>query len=99
LKQTDFIKKINKENRKYQIAKFTSYLQMMLSFGEKRKQRRWSYSIFEKDFPFDRNNNSLTESKYFKPTDIIVYDLIQKGDLPKVKKGLDKPELFIGFEK
>lgn len=90
MKQTDFIKKINKENRKYQIAKFTSYLQMMLSFGEKRKQRRWSYSIFEKDFPFDRNNNSLSESKYFKPTDIIVYDLIQKGDLPKVKKGLDK---------
>lgn len=88
MKQTNFIKEIKKENLKYNAAKFISYLQMKLSFGGKRELMESKYSLFNEDFDFDKHNNSLPESFYYKPTDIIIYDLIKKEDLPKVKAGL-----------
>lgn len=90
LKKTEFAKRINKENRKYVIVKLKSYLLMKFSLGEMRKNREFAHSIFENYHSFDENNNSLPEKKYFKPTDIVLYDLIKKEDLPDVKKGLIK---------
>lgn len=88
--KTDFIRKIDKENRKYIRKKTIAYLKMKLSFGEKRKQNERFYSFFQEDHFFDKYNNSLPEQYYFKPTDIIIYDLIRKEDLSKVKIGLVK---------
>jgi len=90
LRTTNFIRQIKKENRKYRIVKSIAYLQTKLSFGEKRKQKEFAYSIFEHDDYFDKNNNALPEQYYFKPTDIIIYDLLRKEELAKVKKGLIK---------
>lgn len=88
--KTDFIRQIDKNNRKYKRKKAIAYLKMKLSFGEKRKQNESFYSIYQEEHFFDRYDNSLPEQYYFKPTDIIIYDLIRKEDLPKVKKGLVK---------
>ena len=66
------------------------YLQMKLSFGKKREQREFAYSIFTRDSFFDHDNNALAEPYYYKPTDIIIYDLVQKKDLQKTQKGLKK---------
>lgn len=88
LKKTSFIKQLNKDNRKYEIAKSIAYLQTKVLFGEKRKQKELIYSIFEHDGFYNRNDNGLPEQYYFKPTDIIIYDLLRKEDLPKAKKGL-----------
>lgn len=90
MKKTSFIRQMNKENRKYKIAKSIAYLQTKLSFGKKRKQKEFAYSMFEHEYRFDRNDNALPEQYYFKPTDIIIYDLLRKEDLAKVKKGLIK---------
>ena len=49
MKQTDFIRQINREDRKYKIIKMKYYLQMKLSFGKKREQREFAYSIFTRD--------------------------------------------------
>lgn len=88
MKKTDFIKQINKENRKYNIIKLKSYLRLKCSFGENRRQQKFAYSIFEDQFSLDKHNNALPKSLYFKPTDIIIYDLIRKEDLIKTQKGL-----------
>lgn len=90
MKKTSFIRQINKENKKYKIVKTIAYLQTKLSFGKKRKQKELSYSFFQDDFHFHRSDNSIPEQYYFKPTDIIIYDLIRKEDLSKTKKGLIK---------
>ena len=90
MKQTDFIRQINREDRKYKIIKMKYYLQMKLSFGKKREQREFAYSIFTRDSFFDHDNNALAEPYYYKPTDIIIYDLVQKKDLQKTQKGLKK---------
>ena len=90
MKQTDFIKKIKFENRKYKTAKLKSFFFMKLSFGKKREQRKFSYSIFKEDHFWDRDNNGLLEEFYFKPTDIILYDLIPKEKLSQTKRGLVK---------
>ena len=90
LKKTEFIRQIEKENRKYNVVKFRSYLIMKLSHGEKRKKREFAYSIFEDFHSLDKWDNSLPDGKFFKPTDIVLYDLIKKEDFPYVKKGLIK---------
>lgn len=93
MKETDFLWQVNKENRKYKLKKAIAFLQMRLSFGEKRKQKAASYSIYKNDYRldrFDRGTNSLPEQYYYKPTDIIIYDLIRKEDLSKTKRGLIK---------
>lgn len=61
---------------------------MKCSFGKKREQQEFAYSIFNDRFSLDKYNNALPESLYFKPTDIIIYDLIRKEDLIKTQKGL-----------
>ncbi len=90
LKKTEFVRQIHKDNRRYNIVKLKSYLLMKLSFGEKRKNREFEYSIYENFHSLDRYNNSLPEGKYYKPTDIVLYDLVKKEDLPTLKKGLIK---------
>lgn len=90
VKKTDFIRRINKEDRKYKMAKLKSYLRMKFSYGEKRRSRESAYSIFENDFRFDTNKNGLPKAKYYKPTDIIIYDLIKKEYLAETKNGLIK---------
>lgn len=90
MKKTRFVRKISKDNTKYEIVKAIAYLQTRLSFGEKRKQKEFAYSIFEHDDYFDKNNNALPEQYYFKPTDIVIYDLLRKEDLTKVKRGFIK---------
>jgi hypothetical protein len=70
--KTRFVRKISKDNTKYEIVKAIAYLQTRLSFGEKRKQKEFAYSIFEHDDYFDKNNNALPEQYYFKPTDIVI---------------------------
>lgn len=90
MKKTNYVKIINKENRKYQLKKATAFLQMKLTVGKKREQKKNAYSIYQHSFDFDRYKNNLPEQYYFKPTDIIIYDLIRKEDLSKAKKGLVK---------
>lgn len=90
MKKTDFLKQVEKDNLRYELVKYKYYLQKKLLFGEKRKKAENLYKFFAEDHFLARKDNSLPEGKYFKPTDIIIYDLIQKEDLPKVKKGLIK---------
>lgn len=90
MKKTNYVKIINKENRKYQLKKATAFLQMKLTVGKKHEQKKNAYSIYQHSFDFDRYKNNLPEQYYFKPTDIIIYDLIRKEDLSKAKKGLVK---------
>ncbi len=90
MKKTEFVRQIQKDNRRYNIVKLKSYLLMKLSFGEKRKNREFAYSIYENYHSLDKYNNSLPEGKYYKPTDIIFYDLVKKEDLPALKKGIIK---------
>ena len=89
LKQTEYTKQISRDNRKYFIAKARAYTRMKLARGEKRKRLESAYSIYNKD-GFDRNLSELPELKYYKPTDIIAYDLIQKENLHKTQKGVIK---------
>ena len=88
MKRTNFLKQIAIDNRKYKLKKSIAYLQMRLSFGEKHKQKERAYSIYQHDFHFNSGDNALPEQYYFKPTDIIIYDLIRKEDLSATKKGL-----------
>lgn len=90
MKKTDYTRKIIKENRKYNFIKFKSYLAMKASFGRKKCHRQIAYSIFERERFWDGTTNGLPDSKYFKPTDIVLYDLIQKEDLASAKIGLIK---------
>lgn len=88
MKQTDFHKRIKKENIHYYIVKSLAFLRMKLSYGEKRVNNENMYSIFGYDHDFDEGDNSLPGELYYKPTDIIMYDLIRKEDLTKTKTGL-----------
>ena len=90
MKKTEFARQIHKDNRKYNAVKLKSFLLMKFSLGERRKKRESAYSIFENYHSFDKYNNSLPDGKYFKPTDIILYDLIKKEDLLDAKNGLVK---------
>ena len=90
MKKTTFVRQIEKDNRKYKLKKLFAYVQMILSFGNRRTQRASAYSIYRGDYHFHRNNNALPTKYYFRPTDIIIYDLIRKEDLSKVERGLIK---------
>jgi hypothetical protein len=89
LKKTKFIREIETENQKYEIAKLKSLLRWKLSFGEMRKKRAFSYSIFRDDHHWGREEtNALPKDYYFRPTDILLYDLIPKQNLKEAKKEL-----------
>ena len=89
MKSTKFIKEIKRENSKYEIAKLKSFIKWKLSFGKKRKKREFSHSIFRNDHYWEREDpNALPNDYYFKPTDILLYDLIPKQNLKETKKGL-----------
>ena len=89
MKDTKFIKEIRRENCKYEIAKLKSLIKWKLSFGEKRKKREFSHSIFRDEHYWGREYvNALPKEYYFKPTDILLYDLIPKQNLKETKKGL-----------
>lgn len=89
MKSTKFIKEIKRENCKYEIAKLKSLIKWKLSFGKKRKKREFSHSIFSDDYDWEREDpNALPNDYYFKPTDILLYDLIPKQKLKETKKGL-----------
>ena len=91
MRETECIKQIKKENREYKKIKFLSWIKMKLTFSnEKRKKKEFSYSIFQREKFYDNKANALPEDLYFKPTDIVLYDLIQKQDLEIVKKGLGR---------
>lgn len=90
LKQTDFHKQIKEENRKFNIVKSLAFLRMKLSYGEKRKNYECAYSIYSDEFDLDNRNNAIPGELYYKPTDIILYDLIRKEDLALTKNGLIK---------
>ena len=89
MKSTKFVKEIKRENFKYEIAKLKSLIKWKLSFGKKRKKREFSHSIFRNDHYWEREDpNALPNDYYFKPTDILLYDLIPKQNLKETKKGL-----------
>ena len=90
MRDTKFIKEIKKENRKFEIARRKSFLRMKFSFGEEKKKRTFSHSIYEYKSIHAQHENALPDSYYFIPTDIVLYDLIRKEDLEKSKKGLFK---------
>ena len=89
MKKTKFIKEIKRENSKYEITKLKSFINWKLSFGEERKRREFSHSVFSDDHNWDREClNALPCEYYFKPTDILLYDLIPKQSLKETQKGL-----------
>lgn len=89
MKNTKFIKTIKRENCKYEIVKLKSLIKWKLSLGEKRKKRQFSHSIFSDNHYWEReDSNALPKDYYFKPTDILLYDLIPKQNLKETKKGL-----------
>lgn len=63
---------------------------MKLSLGEKRKHREIAYSIFEGHYSMHESDNSLPDGKYYRPTDMVLFDLIKKEDLQYTKKGLER---------
>lgn len=90
MKKTKYIKTIEKENFAFNRVKFLLWLKMKLSISkEKRESKRRTLEIFD-----DMDNlshlqiNSLPDNIYYKPTDILIYDLLQKQDLDKIKKGI-----------
>jgi hypothetical protein len=89
LKSTKFVKEIKRKNCKYEIAKLKSLIKWKLSFGKNRKKREFSHSIFNDNHYWEREDpNALPNNYYFKPTDILLYDLIPKQNLKETKKGL-----------
>ena len=66
------------------------YLKKVFSVGESRKNNEFLYSAINDYKTFDKPDNSLPEDYYVKPTDILMYDLVPKADLGKLKKGIFK---------
>ena len=90
MRKTKFVKEMERDNRKYNIAKLKAFLRMKLSFGKERKKRTFSYQIFESDHSWEMEKNALPDPFYFTPTDIVLYDLIPKEKLKAARKGLFK---------
>lgn len=89
MKKTKFIKEIKRDNFKYEIVKLKSLIKWKLSLGKKRKKREFSHSIFRDDHLWGREDpNALPKEYYFKPTDILLYDLIPKQNLKETKNGI-----------
>lgn len=55
---------------------------------DERENRKNSYNMFQQDHFFDSSTNALPDPLYYKPTDIILYDLIPKQKLEQTKQGL-----------
>lgn len=90
MKKTKYIKTIEKENFEFNRVKFLLWLKMKLSISkEKRENRRRTLEIYDNMKDFEHLQiNSLPDNIYYKPTDILIYDLLQKQDLKKIKKGI-----------
>ena len=90
MKRTKYIKTISKDNFEFNRVKFLLWMKMMLSISkEKRESKRAELKIFERIKDFEHSQiNSLPYDIYYKPTDILVYDLLQKKDLEKIKNGI-----------
>lgn len=90
MKRTKYLKTISKENFEFNRIKFLLWMKMRLSLSkEKRERKRAELEIFERIEDFEHSQiNSLPNDIYYKPTDILVYDLLQKQDIEKIKKGI-----------
>lgn len=91
MKKTKYIKTIEKEYFKFRQYKFMLWLQMKFFIS---KNRRKSSRIILENIGImealkSSQINSLPDNIYYKPTDILIYDLIQKQDLDKLKKGIN----------
>ena len=88
MKKTKYIKTIEKENFEFNRVKFLLWLKMKLSISkEKRESKRRTLEIYDNMKDFEHLQiNSLPDNIYYKPTDILIYDLLQKQDLKKIKK-------------
>lgn len=90
LKKTEYVRKMNRDERRYRFVKLIKYLHMKVSFGKKKKTLETIYSMYEKERFFRERDNSLPEQYYFKPTDIVLYDLLAKESLGRVRQGILK---------
>lgn len=90
MKKTKYIKTIEKENFEFNRIKFFLWLKTMFSMSkEKRESRRKILETYNGMMDFERSQtNSLPNNTYYKPTNILIYDLVQKQDLDKIKKGI-----------
>lgn len=90
MKKTKYIKTIEKENFEFNRVKFLLWLKMKLSISkEKRESKRRELEIYDDMKDFEHSQiNSLPDNVYYKPTNILIYDLLQKQDLDKIKKGI-----------
>ena len=90
MKKTKYIKTIEKENFEFNRVKFLLWLKMKLSISkEKRENKRRTLEIYDNMKDFEHLQiNSLPDNIYYKPTDILIYDLLQKQELKKIKKGI-----------
>lgn len=90
MKKTKYIKAIEKENFEFHRIRFLLWLKMKFSISkEKKKSKKRQLEIFNEINKFEHSQiNSLPHNIYYKPTDILIYDLIQKQDLDKIKRGI-----------
>ncbi|MFQ7112181.1 MAG: hypothetical protein ACLRP9_11385 [Anaerovoracaceae bacterium] len=90
MKKTKYIKTIMRENFAFNRVKFLLWLKMVLSISkEKRENKRRELKLVSRPMNFGLlETNSLPSNTYYKPTSILIYDLLQKQDLEKIKKGI-----------
>ena len=62
---------------------------MKCAIGKREREKRaFSYKIFERGHSFDKFSNALPDPYYYKPTDIVLYDLIHKEHLKQTNNGV-----------
>ncbi len=86
--KTKSVRQYRNDDIKYRIIKLKYRSRLLLSFGKKKESAKNEYRMFSEPFRVHRTENSLPSQKYYTPTDIILYDLIPKTELPKTKKGI-----------
>lgn len=92
IKKSDYQKEMEKLDTQYKFIKLYRYIRAHLTLNkEKRKTEINMYEyLFDNDFSLDRKDNSLSEDFFYKPTNIIISELLLKEELPKVKMGLHR---------
>lgn len=91
MKKTPYIKKIWKENIHFNIIKFKSWMGKAFPFPRKiHDARKKSYTALFSDTIQEkyRRDNSFPDNIYYKPTGILLYDIILKQDLGQLRKGI-----------
>lgn len=81
MKKTPYIKKIWKENIHFNIIKFKSWMGKAFPFPRKiHDARKKSYTALFSDTIQEkyRRDNSFPDNIYYKPTGILLYDIILK---------------------